>query len=164
MASMGRTASNTGWPPRGSLYIPTTEPPAFSTAAGASAGRTLHCFEPGFSWRESLGAGLGFSGTASSWSTFDHGKPILNWSSTEVAPRVKLRQVWPQSSCGSCTYFRVPSWNSHSTLIRQGTLMSQVVHCTYNVVIYCSWVHALIVITYIGDGASQKSIRTARTR
>ncbi len=37
MASMGRTASNTGWPPRGSLYIPTTAPPAFSTAARASA-------------------------------------------------------------------------------------------------------------------------------
>ena len=37
MESMGRTASNTGWPPRGSLYIPTTEPPAFSTAARASA-------------------------------------------------------------------------------------------------------------------------------
>ena len=38
--------------------------------------RTLHSFEPGFSWRESLGAGLGFSGTASSWSTFDHGNPF----------------------------------------------------------------------------------------
>jgi hypothetical protein len=37
MASMGRIASNTGWPPRGSLYIPTTEPPAISTAARASA-------------------------------------------------------------------------------------------------------------------------------
>src|SRR6267143_4249184 len=35
-------------------------------------GRTLHSFEPGFSWRESLGAGLGFSGTASRGSTFDH--------------------------------------------------------------------------------------------
>ena len=39
-------------------------------------GRTLHSFEPGFFWRESLGAGFGFSGTASSWSTFDHGNPF----------------------------------------------------------------------------------------
>jgi hypothetical protein len=36
-------------------------------------GRTFHTFEPGFSRCESLGSGLGFSGTASSWSTFDHG-------------------------------------------------------------------------------------------
>ena len=39
-------------------------------------GRTLHFFEPGFSLREPLSAGLGFSGTASSWSTFDHGNPF----------------------------------------------------------------------------------------
>jgi hypothetical protein len=62
MASMGRTASNTGWPPRGSLYIPTTAPPAFSTAARAStAGPST------FSRRDSPGVspwvpGLAFRG------------------------------------------------------------------------------------------------------
>src|SRR5215813_13465690 len=67
MASMGKIASNTGWPPSGSLYMPTTEPPAFSTAAATSAvgpsalsnkdSPGVKPFVPGFTFRGRRRAG-----------------------------------------------------------------------------------------------------------
>src|ERR1700719_4186548 len=43
MASIGRIESKTGCPPSGSLYDPTTHPPAFAIASAASAAVPVGC-------------------------------------------------------------------------------------------------------------------------